>query len=342
MKIYAKDIAKSLGISTATVSLVLNNKPGVSAKKRETIIEKIREMGGDDLLKNLPVDRGTIGLVIYQTVRKVIGESPFFSFLLEHMNRVLQDNGYTLTFIHMGAQLSADDQVELLEKSKCAGYLVYAVEMRTQDLTAFSKVARPCVFIDNPFFGEEIDSVYINSRPGIHEAMLHLYKLGHRKIGYIRSRIELSCFQERFEAYKKELSLLGLPFDKSYVASVSYQEIDSKRDMTDYLSQTRDIPTAFFADNDLIACDSMKGIKEAGYRIPEDISVIGFDNRPICEYSEPQLSSIAMSKNLMGQMAAELLLKKVELKQNHAFHARISIVSEYIDRESDGAADLKH
>ncbi len=99
MALRAKDIAEMLGVSTATVSLVLNNKPGVGDQKRQEIIEKIRELGCDYLLKDIPVTNGNIGFVVYKTIGKIVDESPFFNYILEGLNSSLTDYGYNLSFV---------------------------------------------------------------------------------------------------------------------------------------------------------------------------------------------------------------------------------------------------
>lgn len=336
MKKYAKDIAKELGVSTAAISLAINNKPGISEKKRLEIIDKIKEMGCDHLLKEDTTEKGSIGLVIYKTVHRVIEEFPFFSYLVEHINLTLQKNGYTMNFVYLTSQMNYDEQKEILLSSHNVGYLVYAVEMSSKNLSLFTNTSLPVVFIDNPFFDEDVNCLYVDSLPGIHQAMQSLYKLGHRKIGYIKSKIGLTCFQERFDAYKKSLAKHNLKFSSSYIAAVGYKENDSRADMLYYANHTSEMPTAFLSDNDLLACGAVRGLKEAGYKIPEDISIVGFDNRPLSEYAAPALSTITMPKHIMGKAAAELLIKNIEDSQNRKMHVRIAVLTEFISRESIG------
>ena len=99
MALKAKDIAKMTGVSAATVSLVLNNKPGVGARKRQEIINKIKELGCEHLLKDMPVVNGNIGFVVYKTIGRIIDESPFFTYILEGLNKSLKNYGYNLNFV---------------------------------------------------------------------------------------------------------------------------------------------------------------------------------------------------------------------------------------------------
>ena len=139
------------GVSPATVSLVLNNKPGVGEAKRREILEKIMEMDCEYLLKEGESHKGDIGLVIYKCGGQVVEEYPFFNYLSESITRTLEKNGYTMVVMYLDKGMPADEQYLALENAGCTGFIVYAVEMYPEDTEVFRRLSRPCVFLDNPF-----------------------------------------------------------------------------------------------------------------------------------------------------------------------------------------------
>ena len=124
MKYKAKDIARELGVSPATVSLVLNNKPGVGEAKRREILEKIMEMDCEYLLKEGESHKGDIGLVIYKCGGQVVEEYPFFNYLSESITRTLEKNGYTMVVMYLDKGMPADEQYLALENAGCTGFIV--------------------------------------------------------------------------------------------------------------------------------------------------------------------------------------------------------------------------
>lgn len=323
MSLRAKDIAEILGVSTATVSLVLNNRPGVSEQKRQEILEKIKELDCEHLLREMPVYGGTIGFVVYKTVEKIIDESPFFAYILEGINGALHEHRYNLTFIYMNRRTKEETQKKQLQTSDCKGFIIFGVEMDREDLQVFIDTGLPFVVLDNSFQDSDVDSVAINNSQGVSKAMQYAYDMGHREIGYIKCKERITSFDERFRAYKRWLRYLGLPFQENYVCEVNYSEIDVRREVKKYLENEKEVPTIFLAENDFIACNAMQGMQELGYQIPEQISIIGFDDRPICQMMRPTVTTVSISKAAFGRTAVELLMDKMMSQRNYSMKTEI-------------------
>lgn len=313
MTIRAKDIAHMLNISTATVSNILNNKPGVGPETRALVIDKIKELNCEYLLKSpLPnvSPSGSIGFVVYKRFGDIIDESPFFQYALESINNSLQKHGFTIKFIYINKKTSLTEKKRLLNECDCLGLIIYAVEMYEDDLELFTHTPLPFVLLDNSFQNRDVDSVGINNIQGTCKAIRYLYQMGHRKIGYIKSKISINSFTERFREYLHQLSELNIPYNPEYVIETDYKEHSILEAVNAYLPR-KDLPTAFFADNDLLGCHAIQAFKRHGIRIPDEVSVIGFDDRPICLLIEPQLTTIAVSQTLFGPTAVELLITKI-------------------------------
>ena len=318
MKYKSKDIAKILGVSPATISLVLNNKPGVSAAKRLEISEKIKEMGYGHLLKQEVVDKGTIGFIVFKCQGAIIDEFPFFSYLIEGINTNILKHGYKMSLIYMNGDDSPEEQMMMIQNSGCIGFIVYAVEMFGKDLEIFDQISYPCVYLDNSFVGMDVDTVAIDNYLGVSQAIKYLYEKSHRRIGYIKSRVVVQSFLERFEAYEKIMESLNLKIYDKDIMSVGYLEQETVKDVKEFIDHCDTLPTAFFADNDLLACRAVQAFKESGCKVPEDVSIIGFDNRPICDFTEPKVSTIAIPRDIMGYIAVDMLIARLDQRRDHS------------------------
>jgi len=323
MALKAKDIAEMIGVSTATVSLVLNNKPGVSDKRRAEIIRKIKELGCDYMLKDNLVDNGNIGFVVYKREGNIVDESPFFTYILSGITDSARKYGYRLNFIYINKNMSLQEQKYQIMSANCKGLIVFAVEMLYDDLRAFKESELPFAILDNSFQENDVDAVVINNVQGTSKAVRHLYDMGHREVGYIRSKVVINSFKERYSAFKNEVSKLGMTFREDALIEVGYSEGEVKGDTADYLQGRKKLPTAFFAENDLIACNAVLAFKEAGYRVPDDVSVIGFDDRPICTMIDPQLTTIEVPKQIFGPVVVDMLVDKMEKRKEYSLKMEI-------------------
>lgn len=323
MPLKAKDIAEMLGVSTATVSLVLNNKPGVGERRRQEIIQKIKELDCGYMLKDSHVSNGTIGFVVYKREGQIIDESPFFTYILEGINHSISKYGYNLNFIYINKKMSKAEQEHQLRSGNCKGLILFAVEMRYDDLQLFKDSGLPFVVLDNSFQENDVDAVAINNVQGTAKAIAHLCEMGHDEIGYIRSKVRINSFDERYSAFKRLLKRMGKVFQREYLVDTGYSESEIKEDVKAYLNSHEKLPTAFFAENDFIGCNAMRAIQEAGYLVPEDISVVGFDDRPICAVVEPGLTTINVPKDIFGPTAVDLLISKMEKKREQSLKVEV-------------------
>lgn len=337
MALRAKDIAKMLGVSTSTISLVINDKPGVSEDKRREIIQKILELDCGYLLRKIKSDRENIGFVVYKRKGNIVDESPFFSYFLEGISERLKNLDYNLTVLYMSSNMSRAEQEEIINSSKCVGFILFAVEMIYEDMQVFKDSRFPFVMLDNSFMVNDVDTVAINNASGIRTAVNYLVQKGHKKIGYIRSKVAINSFADRFTAYRNTLEQNGLEFKEEYVALVQYSDMEARKDMREYIKGADELPTAFVSDNDLVACGAMKGIIDAGLTVPGDISIIGFDDRPIASMSMPSLTTMMVPKDVFGNNCVDLLIGKINT--HRAYALKMDIGTMLIERESVRALD---
>lgn len=333
MLLRGKDVAKILGVSESTISIVVNNRPGVSDARRKEIIRKMKEMGCAYLLRENTAEKDSIGFVVYKRKGNIIDESPFFSYFLEGISDRLRSLNCKLNLIYMNTGMSKPEQTEVLRDSKCSAFIIFAVEMIYEDMQVFKDSGYPFVMLDNSFVVNDVDTVSINNFSGIKKAVNYLVQMGHKRIGYIQSRVSINSFVDRFTAYKNALAMYGLSFDGSLVAPVGYSDAKARQDMCEYiLSHKNRLPDAFLSDNDLVACGALKGIEDAGLKVPDDISLIGFDDRPIAGLISPALTTMMVPKDIFGNKCVDLLIDRMQTKRQYSLKVEVGTI--LIERES--------
>lgn len=159
--------------------------------------------------------------------------------------------------------------------------------MLEDDISVFSELNFPYVILDNDFPFKNLDSVAINNTLGTFQAVEHLVSMGHTKIGYLQSCIYINSFGERETGFSNALKQFGLKLNSDYIFRLDYSEEGSYRDFKHIISTGRELPTAFFTDDDTIAAGAMKAMFEAGISVPGDVSLIGYNDRPVCSVSSP-------------------------------------------------------
>lgn len=364
MELRAKDIAEIMGVSASTVSLVINNRKGVGEKKRREILEKIRELNCEYMLKpevlredGKPLDgqtqtetpdldeksivcKGTVGFVVFKRFGKIVEESPFFNYFLEGINHKLRQNQYNMSFGYMDIGMSRQEQEDYLKGMNCCGLILFGVEMIYEDLAVFKESGLPFVLLDNAFKENDVDAVAINNVQGVRSAVRHLVGNGHRKIGYIRCKSRIGSFEERFLVFQTILKEMGIPFSESDIVDVDYSETGARQGIKDYLKNNAEWPTAFFAENDFLGCGALRGMLEMGIRVPEEISVVGFDNRPITQMIHPNLTTVNVPKDIFGPVTVNLLLERLEGGRTHSI--KMEIGTNLVERESVKRLDNPH
>jgi len=328
MKISIKQISELSGFSPATVSNVLNNKKGVNKDTVELIMKIAKEAG---YLNERRIN--SIKLVVYKKSGAVISDTPFFSSLIEGVERGGRACGYETAICNLVRDSSEFDQLlEQILNDHTSGILLLGTELAEEDMEVFKRAVAPVVVLDSWFENMAFDSVLINNTDSICNAVHYLIKMGHTEIGYLKGNFPIQNFYYREMGYRRALGRAGIPVNESYLLKLTPTMDGAYKDMSDYLDKSPILPTAFAADNDIIALGAMKALKEHGFKIPKDISIIGFDDVPFCEISSPALTTIRVFKQEMGQMAVKQLLGKI--KSESYIKTKIQICTEFVERKS--------
>lgn len=312
MSISAKELAQKLNISAATVSMVLNRKPGISEKTRNLVLDAAREYGYDFSKKwDTAEEKGSILYVIYKKHGTVVADTPFFSQLTEGIEQACKGKGFELQITYFYENKDIGAQIQELSEKNCQGILLLGTEMDVEYFQPFTRLKVPMVVLDTYFEELDCDSVLINNVQGAYLATNYLIDKGLGEIGYLRSSYPIGNFEERADGYYKALRHHDLPTSHPYVHRLTPSMEGAYTDMSEILREKPPVAPAYFADNDLIAAGAMRAFKEFGYKIQEDISIVGFDDTPICDFLEPPLTTMEVPKKRLGELAVLRLLQKI-------------------------------
>ncbi len=334
MAITAKELAAELGLSQAAVSMALNGKPGVSTATRKRVLELAQARGLDlSRFEEKPapaVEQGTVALVVYRKHGAVLTDTPFFYELISGIEGACRQGKYVLNVHYLTEELGVRQQLERL--NYCNGMILLATEMRPEDFAAFSDLKMPIVVLDAYYENLPYNCVLINNLQGAYTAANYIMRKTNAQAGYLRSAYPIANFAERADGFYKAVRENGYSASKSPVVYLAPSMDGAYHDMLSALDQGEQPARCYFADNDLIAVGAMKALQERGYRIPEDVAVVGFDDMPICEQMEPALSTVRVPKQSMGRLAVERLLKLVTEKER--FLAKTEVCTSLVKRRS--------
>lgn len=251
-----------------------------------------------------------VRLVVYKSHGMVVMDTNFFAELIEGIQSECQRSDMELVITHINAAKDKDYKQHIREacSEDCRGILLLGTEMDAADLAPFLSCACPLVVLDNLFRHEEVNSVVMNNYEAGFKAVNALYEAGHRRIGHITSSVQFSNVRYRRKGYEAAMLEHGLAVTEDEIWRVRPSIEGAYTDMLALLAWDCKLPTAFFAANDLMAIGSIRALSEHGWRVPEDISVIGMDDTAVCLACTPTLTTIRVSRRDMSTVAVRTLL----------------------------------
>ena len=307
-----RDIAKSAGVSISTVSLVINDKPGVSDDTRREVRALLAEHGYKSTRARKDDRSRTILFAVYDRSDIRASHNPFFNEVLRGVEREARRDGFGLTVAYISDENHLDEFVTSIVESPPGGLLIDASVM---DDAAMRRVRAytdaPVVVLDNYFPDISVDTVAIDNHGGTVLAVEHLIAMGHTRIGTIGSSVRTRNFDERQAAFSETLRHAGLAPNADWVFDVTPTQDGSLRDMTRIFENTSDLPDAVFAQNDIIAFGTIGAAKVRGMKLPDGLSVVAFDNLPFSDILEPRLSTVHVNTERLTAIAVKRLIERI-------------------------------
>ncbi len=328
MKPGIKQICEITGFSPATVSNALNQKKGVNQKTADEIFRVAREigyLGSEEITK--------IKLLIYKKNGLIIDDTPFFTLLINGIEQECREAGFEMAIGNVDArQPDYEEQARQMVNEPGTAIILLGTELEAEDLELYRNTVSPVLLLDYWSFDMDFNAVMINNADSARMAVNYLYNKGHKQIGYLKGRFRILGFRQRQSGYHSALVENELEDNKEFCVELDTTMNGAYHDMLRYLESKPHLPTAYFADNDMIALGAMKALQEKGYKIPEDVSVIGFDDLPFSEISTPGLTSLRVPKQEMGRMAVRKVIEM--MKGDDGVRTKLQVCTAFVERNS--------
>lgn len=306
-----KEIAKKCNVSVASVSKALNGYSDISEETRKFILKTASEMGylPNSSARTLKTKRSyNLGVMFVDEAASGLTHD-YFNHVLESFKRTAEERGYDITFTSgkiSGQKLS---YYEHCRYRGVDGVVVACVDFYADEVQELIRSDIPVVTIDHVFDGKI--AVVSNNSQGMEDLVTYVYQQGHRRIAYIHGD-NTSVTRVRLASFHRTLQRMGVDTPDEYIKESPYRDADSAAKATGELLDLPNPPTCILYPDDYAAIGGINEIRERGLRIPEDISIAGYDGITIAKILEPKLTTLCQDTVAIGRIAAEKLIDLIE------------------------------
>ena len=323
------DVANEAGVSYATVSRVVNNKGSINPETREKVLRAMAKLGYVANLQARSLAGGrshVVGLLVHAIDTAYIGE------IIRGIDEELANANYDLMlYTTHRRKIKESTYVSTLTRGLADGLLLVLPRNHTSYIETLQRRNFPYVLIDHRGIDQDGPAVGVTNWQGAYDATSYLIELGHQRIGFITGALDIGCSLDRLEGYKAALKEHQLPFDPELVQEGDFLQPRAYACTNELLSLTNR-PTAIFASNDISAFGAMEAVREYGLRMPEDISIIGFDDIPQASNVHPALTTVRQPLEEMGRKATQMLLQYLSSAKTEV--EKVQLPTKLIIRES--------
>ncbi len=308
-KLTIRDIAEAAGVSPATVSLVLNGKGEISGVTRARVLEAVASLNYVPRAARSSAEPGeTLRFLKIAKHGHTVNRdhSVFISDYIDGMSAEATRRNYTLEVVSFEGQ-PISMVAESLAGAPISGVIALGTELTEADIRLIQGLGLPTVFIDT--FYEVLDANFVdmNNEDAVYKVLSHFQRQGFQRIGFVASHVDTTNFRLRRDAFFKNMTRLGLSVNEADILSVESTYDGAYLDTRALLSSGLDLAECYFCTNDIIAYGFIRALREHGVAIPDDVSIIGFDNLPQSATMEPGLTTIDVSKRKIGYLAVTIL-----------------------------------
>jgi DNA-binding LacI/PurR family transcriptional regulator len=305
-----KDIAREAGVSHTTVSRALRGNSLISGETTRKIRETALKLGylPSAAARSLKTNRSQALGVIVSNI-----DDPYFSEILQGIEEIAQRSNYSL-FI-AASQRDPEREiciVQAMREHRVDGVIICSTPFSDEQSQNFSKYGIPIVVVNNQAVEDYRYSIYHDDVDGSRQLTRHLIQLGHQRIAYLGNSISGRTTQDRLAGYRQEMESAYLPVPDHYLYETPGSEPEYGIPASGHFLGLIDRPTAIVCFNDMLAMGMLKNFQQYGVRIPEEISITGFDNIVFSNYTNPPLTTFDQPKRFIGQKAAELILSLLD------------------------------
>lgn len=309
MPVTILDIAKASGFSKTSVSRAFSEPEALNQDTLEKILKVARELDyTPNAIARAMITKKTenIGFIIYERQKPVIS-NPFYAPILESIVQASAEKGYSL-FIASDMDIQMPSG-EIMLRKQVDGVII-ASQTNPKVISTFRDRGIPVVLINNFIDMDKIYCVTSDDYGGVFQAIEHLIAKGHKNIGLLSGKFSPFIYSRRYNAYMDAMKKHGLKTDPRFVQTVEPTIKDAYR-LTGSMLENKDRPSAIMCTNDSIAVGALKSALRLGLKVPQELSIIGYDNSDLCMVMEPELTSVDTDKAKMGQLAVESLISQI-------------------------------
>lgn len=312
MAVTLNDVAEQAGVSVSTVSRVLNRKAAkyrISADTQAVILRAAEDLGykANHLARGLRLKKtNTIGLIAPDI------SNPFFAYVIKQVQHVAHGLGYSLIVCNTDEDVEMEEeQVNLLYRKRVDGLIAMPVGQRYDHFEEWLDRGGPLVMLDRCFDALDVDTVVVDNYRGAYEATEHLISFGHERIALVQGLPGTYTNTARLRGYRDALSAHGIAVDEALVVGGDFRRERGYIE-TKLLLGLDPPPTAIFATGDLITLGALQAIYEEGMSIPEDVSLLSFDDFDFASFLRCPLTAVQQPKEAMGEMAVKMLVERLD------------------------------
>jgi len=335
-RVTAEDVARLAGVSRTTVSFVLNNITDmrISEETRQKVLEAARRLNyHPDAIARRMVSGKTriIGFVLRQSPEQAFADL-FLPQVLNGLSQAAARKGYQVLFEPIAPENSTSMYTRLVAERHVDGIVLSGPRFDDPDLIRLHQEGAPIVLIGRiPQL--DIPYVDVDNIGGARMAVDYLIRLGHRRIALITNApLSYTASAERLEGYRQALEQAGLSYEESLVRFGNFTPQSGYQAMESLLA-SKPLPDAVFVASDTVALGALQAIRHAGLRIPQDISLIGFDDIPLAGFLDPPLTTVHLPAYNLGWEAAEMLLQRLHNAEDYPPESRL-LPTHLVERES--------
>jgi LacI family transcriptional regulator len=303
-----REVASRAGVSPTTVSHVINNTRFVSADARQRVLDAMAELNYRPNVLARSLRRGetrTLGLILPDSA------NPFFAEIARAIEDSAFRNGYNVILGNSENELTKEQvYVDVLVNKQVDGLIFVATGDHSPSLEQLVRDGLPVVVVDRRLTGLDVDTVLTDNLQGGLTATRYLLDLGHRRIACITGPSNLTPSAERVIGYRQALQERSLPVDESLIRKGDFHPHSGYLTVSQLL-HSAPRPTAFLICNDMMAIGALRALAEAGLQVPQDCSLVGYDDIELASYVTPPLTTIRQDKNAMADAAVQLLLERI-------------------------------
>lgn len=326
-----KDIAELAGVSVGAVSLALNNKKGVSEETRERILAIAKEMEYKHTFRmtKAPSEKVYKIRLIVVARNMVVGQNaqtqPFFSTLINNILSLSNNKTILISLSTVKHEDLLSYMNRLDSENQIDGIILLSTDLEENDLiNTVSSIKFPTVLLDSSHKLLNLNQIGINNEQGASLVADFINDKGYNRIGYAMSNSRINNFKQRHHAFKDRLKQHNKYINEDFIYTFSPISLDLNESVKDKIHQTDDLPDVIFCENDSIAISLIKTLKSLNYSVPEDVSIIGFDDIPEATVISPELTTISVDKVNLAQLAINQLIFSVD--HNYSYQTLLSCV----------------